>query len=83
MHFSILKFNFLFLIAFNTKITLHNYLRFLIVVPYMKYRENTTDEEVIDEIFKKKVYDRNKFLTGDNWLDLGSHIGCFAFYLRD
>ena len=49
----------------------------------MKYRKNTTDEQVINEIFKKKVYDRCGFIDGDNWLDLGGHIGVFALYCKE
>lgn len=48
----------------------------------LKFRKQTTDEKVIKEIFTKKEYDKNNFISGDNWLDLGAHIGVFATYAK-
>merc|ERR1712146_684252 len=48
-------------------------------------RLETTDEKVIDEIFKSKVYEKpsRKFLieSTDRWLDCGANIGCFSLYV--
>ncbi len=48
----------------------------------MKYREGTTDEKVIKEIFDNRAYRKPSINfdvePGDRWLDLGAHIGCFA-----
>lgn len=47
-------------------------------------RPNTTDEKVIDEVFKRNVYDKPKvnFTVCENgkesWLDLGGNIGTFS-----
>lgn len=48
------------------------------------YREGTTDEKVIKEIFSDRAYRKPsigfEIGAGDVWLDLGAHIGCFARY---
>ena len=49
-----------------------------------RYREKTTDENVIKEILIKEAYRKRKILfrpeAGDKWLDGGAHIGVFALY---
>lgn len=50
----------------------------------LHYRENTTDEKVIDEILIKKAYKKKKIdfdvSSEDVWLDGGAQIGVFAEY---
>jgi len=52
-------------------------------MPFM-YRENTTDEKVIDEILNRKAYKKKNINfdaePGDIWLDGGAQIGIFAEY---
>jgi len=52
-------------------------------MPFM-YRENTTDEKVIDEILNRKAYKKKNIgfdvEPGDVWLDGGAQIGIFAEY---
>jgi FkbM family methyltransferase len=48
------------------------------------YRPGTKDENVIKEVLEQRCY-RNKRIgfdveEGENWLDLGAHIGCFSIY---
>ena len=53
----------------------------------MFYREGTTDEKVITEIFEKKAYRKPSIgfevERADVWLDLGAHIGCFAKFAAE
>ena len=48
------------------------------------YRENTTDEKVIDEILNRRAYKKKNIgfdaEPGDVWLDGGAQIGIFAEY---
>ena len=50
----------------------------------LHYRENTTDEKVIQEILIKKAYKKKKIdfdvSSEDVWLDGGAQIGVFAEY---
>ena len=49
-----------------------------------KYRANTTDENIINEILNKQAYRKKKinfFIEEDDvWLDGGAHIGFFSLY---
>tara|TARA_Y100000114_G_C11718670_1_gene307319 strand:+ start:264 stop:968 length:705 start_codon:yes stop_codon:yes gene_type:complete len=49
-----------------------------------KYRPNTTDENIINEILNKQAYRKKKinfFIEEDDiWLDGGAHIGFFSLY---
>ena len=51
---------------------------------HMFYREGTTDEKVMAEIFTKQAYKKPiigfEVEAGDMWLDLGAHIGCFSLW---
>lgn len=50
----------------------------------MKFRLNTSDTKVINEIFNNKCYEHKKFgfiiEQNDSWLDLGANFGCFSIY---
>lgn len=57
-------------------------------IPVQYFREGTSDEKAVEEIYGRKSYDRKiinkkRFLDGDHWLDLGAHIGIFTQYMLD
>lgn len=49
------------------------------------YREETTDMNIIKEIFVVKTYNRVKMgfgvVSGERWLDLGANIGAFGAFV--
>jgi len=50
----------------------------------INYRTNSTDENAIKEVYERGCYRRITFnfdvMSGEKWLDIGSHIGAFATY---
>jgi len=47
-------------------------------------RPDTSDIKAIEEVFKKKSYQRKDFRvgSGESWLDLGANVGAFSVYAR-
>lgn len=52
----------------------------------VKYRESTSDENVLREVLERKEYRRPSIgfdvEEGERWLDLGANIGAFAIYCK-
>ena len=47
-------------------------------------RVNSTDAKAYSDVFDKKTYLKHNLLkSGDIWLDLGSHIGCFTIQAKN
>jgi len=48
-------------------------------------RQGTSDEKAYNEVITKKGYERKNFKPelGEKWLDIGAHIGSFAFMYRN
>ena len=45
--------------------------------------EVDSDFKVVNEIFKRKIYDRQDFIqSGETWLDIGANIGAFSLYVH-
>jgi FkbM family methyltransferase len=47
-------------------------------------RVNSTDAKAYSDVFDKKTYMKHSLLkSGDIWLDLGAHIGCFTIQAKN